>query len=267
MGLFDRVLRGVAVTTAVLVVVLAAMNSQLPLNFSSPSRTEPAGDQEQPLRREAAAAPSRAYAWLLSSPDHTYPARWCAGTIGYHIDTTMLSGSGLDPGQEITRWQRVFTEWSRASQGRYTFAYRGERQFTMDSDGEPDVNSVEPRTIGITYVHGESGEEPGAYRSAAVRGRTAGNGGLQVTSSGASDAGALLGDRGFVLIDVDDAAQLPADGLRRTLYQHESGHALGLGHVDDEGALMNGTLSTAREAIGRGDQQGLSALLRMPCSE
>jgi hypothetical protein len=201
----------------------------------------------------------------LSSPEHRYPARWCAGTIGFTIDTTELVGSDMDAGQEAARWQSVFDDWSRVSGGRYSFAYRGERRLTMDSDGQPDVNSVEPGTIGITFVHGDAAAASTEYRSAAVRGRTAGNGGLQVSSPGNSDAGSLIGDRGFVLIDVDDAASLNPDGLRRTLYQHESGHALGLGHVSDPAALMNGTLSTARSRVGPQDGAGLQALLRFPC--
>lgn len=264
MGWFDRVLRAVAVVAALTVVVVAAMNSQLPLNFSSSAEKKQGPSSRDDLRREAAAAQTRGYAYLLSSPDHLYPARWCAGNIGFHMDTTMLADARLDTAEEVRRWDKVFQEWSRASQGRYTFSYLGERKLTMNADGEPDVNSVEPGTIGITYVHGDpDGAEE--YRSTAVRGRTAGNGGLQVISRGDSDAGALLGDRGFVLIDVDDAADLAADGLRRSLYQHESGHALGLGHVEDDRVLMNGTLSNERSRITASDQAGLRSLLEMPC--
>lgn len=265
MDWFDRVLRAVAVVAAVTVVVIAAMNSQLPLNFSSSAEKGESPAPRNELRREAAAAQTRGYAYLLSSPDHLYPARWCAGTIGFHIDTTMLADGELDAAEEVRRWDKVFQEWSRASQGRYRFSYLGERKLTMDSDGEPDVNSVEPGTIGITYVNGDPDSDPQEYRSTAVRGRTAGNGGLQVISRGDSDAGALLGDRGFVLIDVDDAADLAADGLRRSLYQHESGHALGLGHVEDDRVLMNGTLSNDRSRITTSDEAGLMSLLEMPC--
>jgi len=265
MDWFDRALRAVAVVAALTVVVVAAMNSQLPLNFSSSAEKERAPVSGEESRRQAAAAQTRGYAYLLSSPDHLYPARWCAGTIGFHLDTSLLADAQLDAAEEVRRWDKVFQEWSRASQGRYRFSYLGERELTMDSDGEPDVNSVEPGTIGITYVHGDTDSGPAEYRSKAVRGRTAGNGGLQVISRGDSDAGALLGDRGFVLIDVDDAAGLAADGLRRSLYQHESGHALGLGHVEDDKVLMNGTLSIDRSRITASDEAGLQSLLEMPC--
>jgi hypothetical protein len=267
MSLFDRVLRGVALTSAVAVVAVAALNSQMPINLGSAVRAEPRGGGSEKVSRSSDAIQPQGYSYLLSSPDHRYPARWCPGTIGYYVDTTLLADSGMSAGQEILRWEEVFRAWSTASQGRYTFAYLGEREFQMNSDSDPDVNSVEPGTIGITYVLGNSDGEPADYRANAVGGRTAGNGGLQVTSTGDTEATALVGDRGFVMIDTADAADLPADGLRRSLYQHESGHALGLGHVDDDRSLMNGTLSTARSTITGGDSAGLRSLAEMPCVE
>jgi hypothetical protein len=262
---FDRVLRGVAATCAVAVVVLAAVNSQLPLASSSDVRATPPAEQAGAAGRRARDGRTEGYSFLLSSPDHRYPGRWCPGTIGYYVDTALLAEGGMTASEELLRWEDTFQAWAQASQGRYTFAYLGERTLAMDASGEPAVASVEPGTIGITYVHDAAEGGQPDYRSAAVAGRTAGNGGLQVIS-GDSEASALVGDRGFVLIDVNDAAELPADGLRRSLYQHESGHALGLGHVADEGALMNGTLSTSRPRISTVDARGLVELSRMPCT-
>jgi hypothetical protein len=210
------------------------------------------------------------YAFLLRSQDHIYPARWCTGTtIGYTIDFSQAPAAGLDPTQELARWQSVFERWTRASQGAYTFQYLGEKLLTTvkrDAGREVDVDAIDSGTIGITYVHGDDEiDVPDTYRAAAVAGRTAGNGGLQAVSRG-DDAAALVGDRGFIMIDASDTLSLAPDGLRRTLYLHESGHALGLGHVDEPSSVMHGTLSQSRLGIGKGDLTGINELAAMPCT-
>ena len=261
MGWLDRSVRALAVSAALLCLV-AVTHAQAP--------QVPESAVKRPIVAEAAIperdSVSQAYEFLLTDPEHEFPARWCADTIGFHIDTTLLVGSKMDPTAEIDRWQEVFAEWRRASDYRYRFEYLGDKQLLMDSDGEPDIGSIPAGTIGISYVHGRSGSAPVDYRSRAVSGRTAGNGGLQAISTGNSDISAMIADRGFVLIDINDAAELTPDGLRRALYQHESGHALGLGHVQDRRALMHDTLSTTRTKISAGDSTGLRELADMPCS-
>jgi Matrixin len=258
----DRALRALSVLVAVMAVLVVTLSPSLPVNRSSGARS-PTDDVA--TQREAAAARTKGYAYLLRSPDHRYPARWCPGAIDYSVDTAQVQSAGMDPQEELIRWRQVFDEWSAQSGGRYTFRYSGPRPLGTKGEGQLDIDAIEPGSIGITYVHGDSTQGATGYHAAAVAGRTAGNGGLQVISMGPLEASAMVGDKGFVMIDVDDASRLPAEGLRRTLYQHESGHALGLGHVDAPDAIMNGTLSTTRLTVGSADRAGLLSLTQMPC--
>ena len=210
---------------------------------------------------------SRGYNFLLEDPDRRYAGRWCPGELQFHIDTTLLSDSELDRDEEIQRWIEVFDAWGVASQDRYRFSYQGEQKLNIKPDGEPEIGSIAPRSIGITYVRGTPSRSESNYFAKVVGGRTAGNAGLQVHSSNGTDDTALIGDRGFILIDIDDAKDLKAKTLRTSLYQHESGHALGLGHVANKTALMNGTLSSERRSITEADAAGLRALANMPCQD
>ena len=261
MSTVDTVLRGVAavcVITGTLVVVAAP---DFPQPSTADATQQVAADS---LQRQSDA---RDYAFLLTSPDTRLPGRWCAGTIRYHLDLTQAVRAGLDPGAEAARWAAVMQRWAEASGGHYRFEYAGTRDLRVDGEGELDLESIEPGSIGITYVHDDPTTGDAAYRASAVVGRTAGNGGLQVTSNAEVPGGMLVGDRGFVMIDADDAAELSPVGLREALYQHESGHALGLGHVPSGDSIMNGTLSEKRLTLTDGDRAGLGALTGMPCSQ
>lgn len=257
---WDTVLRIVAVVLAIAAVGIVIANPQFHRNSDARART---GMSSKDLQADAAAR-TMGYAFLLKSGEQRYPGRWCGGEIPFTLDLSQVAAAGMDVGAETARWQAALDIWSRASGGHYTFRYAGERALPTKDSGELDLDAILPGSIGITYVHGDASGEP-AHEADAVRGRTAGNGGLQVVSNGDSDAGALVGDRGFVMIDAEDAAALSADGLRQTLYTHESGHALGLGHVDGAGALMNGTLSTTRAHLSSADVAGIRALAALPC--
>ncbi len=260
MATIDNALRGVAAVTAVAAVALVAVGPQWP--------RAPMADATQQMSDDAlqrrADARTKGYSFLLRSDDSRYPGRWCGGTIRYTLDLTLAGAAGLDPGQEAARWATVMQRWTEASGGHYQFVYAGQQQLHTDDAGQIDLAAVAPGTIGVTYVHDGVGDP--AYRATAVEGRTAGNGGLQVTSDPSVPGGMLVGDRGFVMIDADDAARLPADGMRQALYQHESGHALGLGHVTTGDSIMNGTLSEDRLTLAAGDRAGLAALMAMPCT-
>lgn len=257
---WDTVLRIVALVLAVAAMGIVAANPQFHRNSDARART-PLSSKD--LQREADAK-TKGFAYLLKSGEHRYPGRWCGGTIEYTIDVSQVADAGMNPDEEIARWAAALGAWSRATQGHYRFVHGGQRALDTDDEGELNLDSIQPGTIGITYVHGD-GSGDATHDAVAVRGRTAGNGGLQVVSTGDADAGALVGDRGFVMIDAVDAAALSADGLRQTLYTHESGHALGLGHVDTASSLMNGTLSTSRALPAGGDVAGIRALAAMPC--
>lgn len=259
----DVALRTVAVVLTVGAVAVVAANPQFRADLAADARNPVASDA---LQREANGK-TKGYAFLLKSDDSRYPGRWCGGTIRYTVDLTRADAVGMDRASELARWDRVLRNWARASNDYYRFDYAGERQLTTKDDGQLDLDSIEPGTIGITYVTGSEDVGDSRYGAAAVRGRTAGNGGLQVTSDAGVDGGSLVGDRGFVMIDAEDALALSADGMREALYQHESGHALGLGHVNASSSIMNGTLSDSRVTLEPGDIAGLRALTQMPCSD
>ena len=130
----------------------------------------------------------------------------------------------------------MLRNWARASNDYYRFDYAGERQLTTKDDGQLDLDSIEPGTIGITYVTGSEDVGDSRYGAAAVRGRTAGNGVCRSPLMPGWTAAAWWGP-GFVMIDAEDALALSADGMREALYQHESGHALGLGHVNASSSI------------------------------
>lgn len=261
MGSVDKVLRGVAVVIALAALLVIAANPQFHVNFTSDAVKQMSADQ---LQRKANAR-TGGYTFLLKSQDSAYPGRWCQGIIPYTLDLSQAAAAGMDPDAEAGRWARVLDNWADASGGHYQFVYAGQRSLQTQADGQLDLDSIEPGTIAITYVNDDESTGDPAYRAAAVRGRTAGNGGLQVTSTGALPGGALVGDRGFVMIDAQDAIALGADGMRQALYQHESGHALGLGHVNSGSSIMNGTLSDDRLTLAAGDIAGLRELTSMPC--
>lgn len=261
----DRALRVIALLTALVAVVTVTLTPTMTVNSEADARPAPGDDDVSVQQRESADAVTRGYAFLLRSEDHRYPARWCPGEIPYRLDLSQAIAAGMDPIAEQQRWADVFAKWAAVSGGVYSFRYAGEQELRTMLDQQLDIDSIEPGSIGITYVNDSADAEQG-YQAAAVQGRTAGNGGLQVVTNSTLDAGALVGDRGFVMIDADDAAELAPEGLRRTLYQHESGHALGLGHVSEPTSLMNGTLSTARAYVSQADEEGLLALTRMPCT-
>lgn len=257
----DAVLRGVAAVCVITGALVVAAGPDFPRPATADATQQVAADSLQ--RR----AESRDYTFLLTSPETRLPGRWCGGTIPYHLDLTQAVRAGLDPGAEAARWAAVMQRWAEASGGYYRFEYAGTRDLRVDSQGELDLDSIEPGSIGISYVHDDPTTGEAAYRAAAVVGRTAGNGGLQVTSNAEVPGGMLVGDRGFVMIDADDAAELSPTGLREALYQHESGHALGLGHVPSGDSIMNGTLSERRLTLTDGDRAGLRALIEMPCAK
>lgn len=271
----DRILRTPAVLGAAVVIIVAIT---VPVNQLHGAAVERPTTLERPRPvpnpRQLAAEPAATgrYAYLLSSPDNKYPARWCADTeIRYSVDLSQAIAVGLNPNDELDRLREAFAEWSRASEV-YRFRYVGEKRLaTVRSNGERvvDIDAIESNTIGVTYVYGKASDarEHRNYLSSAVSGRTAGSGGVQVVSRGTSDAAALVGDRGFVMIDAVDALILSPNGLRRTLYLHEVGHSLGLGHVNHPKSLMHGTLSWSRPDLARGDVAGIQELAAMPCQE
>ncbi|MGB7450233.1 MAG: hypothetical protein WA892_14050 [Ornithinimicrobium sp.] len=69
---------------------------------------------------------------------------------------------------------------------------------------------------------------------------------------------------GIVVIDTDSSAFDLGGRVSQAILDHEFGHLVGLGHVDDAGELMNPT--PTRLSYGPGDLEGLASLGRIECA-
>ncbi len=68
---------------------------------------------------------------------------------------------------------------------------------------------------------------------------------------------------GMVVIDTEGRSFDIGGRISQAVLDHELGHVVGLGHVNDPGQLMNPTPS--RLSYGDGDLQGLASLGAIPC--
>lgn len=68
---------------------------------------------------------------------------------------------------------------------------------------------------------------------------------------------------GMVVIDTDDGSFDLGGRVAQGILDHEFGHLVGLGHVDDSGELMNPT--PRKLSYGPGDLEGLANLGTIPC--
>lgn len=97
-----------------------------------------------------------------------------------------------------------------------------------------------------------------------------------VTGIGGSSAVyAAYGDEQFlhsgtVILDADDIERLMSaeggDAIAQAVVQHELGHVVGLGHVDDESELMH-PQNTHLTEWGPGDLEGLAVVGDGPCED
>ena len=94
-----------------------------------------------------------------------------------------------------------------------------------------------------------------------------------VAGIGGAEARAVAPDRlvyvtGMVALDRDAFASMGARpggaALQRAVVEHELGHVLGLGHVDDPAQLMYAE-TTGQRHLAAGDRDGLAVLGSEPC--
>lgn len=95
----------------------------------------------------------------------------------------------------------------------------------------------------------------------------------EVAGVGGAEARAVTPDRlvyvtGMVVLDRDAFAAMGerpgGTGLQRAVVEHELGHVLGLGHVDDPAQLMYAE-TTGQRHLAAGDRDGLAELGSGPC--
>jgi len=118
-----------------------------------------------------------------------------------------------------------------------------ERDFTSRGPGDP-----------VVVAWADSAEVP------ELSGDVRGLGGSTAMQSG----GTRRYVSGMVVIDTDGAAFDLGGRVSQAILDHEFGHLVGLGHVDDAGELMNPT--PARLSYGPGDLEGLASLGQIECA-
>lgn len=197
------------------------------------------------------------------------PGHWCSSDpIGYRVDLTGARLAGLNGETELQRWQEAFARWGRASGGRYEFEFRGEARFplVMNSsleDMKISDRRINPKEIAITYATSRSLGDPSwsDYLHAGL-GPSLGIGGIGPVKwgSGVHETGLITS--GTIILDAHDVSEL--SGRLPVVYVHETGHALGLGHVKDSSQIMyENAPATAR--ISAGDRRGIRELASGRC--
>jgi hypothetical protein len=100
-------------------------------------------------------------------------------------------------------------------------------------------------------------------------------GGIVTGIGGSSSVYGAYGDQQFlrsgtVILDAADLGSRvgtpSGDAIVQAVVQHEFGHVVGLGHVDDPAELMNASNTTLTQ-WGPGDKAGLAVLGSGPCED
>ena len=198
-----------------------------------------------------------------------WPGHWCSSDkIGYRIDVTGARLAGMDPEREIRRWNDAFAQWAKASKGNYEFEYRGKANLplVMNSSLE-DMKISDHRLkrgeIAITYATSRSMGDPrwSDYLHAGL-GPSLGIGGIGPVQWGSGQPRNGLIANGTVILDAHDVSEL--NGSLPTVYVHEAGHAMGLGHVIDPDQMMFEDAPASAQISG-GDRLGIQKLASAGC--
>lgn len=197
------------------------------------------------------------------------PGHWCAtNEIGYRVDLTGARLAGMDSETELLRWRAAFALWEEASNGKYEFEYRGAAKFplVMNSsleDMKINDHRLKRDEIAITYATSRSTGDPNwtDYLHAGL-GSSLGIGGIGPVIWGPGESRSGLITSGSIILDAHDVSD--PDDLLPTVYVHEVGHALGLGHVKNPNQMMYEN-APASAQISKGDRRGIRKLASAGC--
>lgn len=173
----------------------------------------------------------------------------CAGAVTWSVDPGSLGA--LELAREVTRLNRALRTWSAATG--LDFRYQGPETAAVDGAGLQvgplDRGAPRPRHIYIAFRGSDS--VPAFVNT--VYGYAAPT---LVDRSTRQISG------GFVLIRTDRVRSAAASDPRslRSLYVHEIGHVLGLGHAQLEANIMY-PIVTDQLTLGAGDRAGVRGLL------
>lgn len=124
------------------------------------------------------------------------------------------------------------------------------------TDREPDLESKDRSRRPVLVAWATEDEQP------KLSGEVAGFAG---SATSRSRSGNLYYTHGWVVLDIDvfDNPSVTQRQLQ-SIVDHEFGHLVGLGHVDDANELMHPT-NSRETGFGPGDLRGLAELGRVPC--
>ena len=201
--------------------------------------------------------------FLSGGNDPATAAHWSTcQPIRWTIDRTNIEASGVARQGEVGRWQRVVASFSDVTGYRLKYVATKPGRAAHEPGVLPTIDGVD---IVITY---ESADDPGGYqRPSLADSRRVAESWLSWLEDG---TGRKRATTGSVVMDYEDLAAATGTGGydpedRFALMAHEFGHAMGLGHDEDESTVMFDEWLAGKGGLTDADKATLRALAAQSC--